>query len=127
LKGSALGFSFVTLVTIIGFALVLINAMVGVFIDIIPVWSLFVIVPISVLLIGLNALIVYGLSRKKNWAVFLGAIEVSILVLLTLIDVIGGGILSLISSILFLAILLSLLFALRRDYYKFKSDEEMHV
>ncbi|WP_371196390.1 hypothetical protein [Glaciecola sp. SC05] len=128
MKGAALGFSFLTLIIAIIFALLLMGAMVGVIIGFLPTVSLTYVAPVFVVLLSLNALIVYGLRRQKIWAVILGTVEVIALLSAILLKMLFEGFTtSLVISILFISLLASLLSALYRDYQVINGSEVTHV
>ncbi|WP_395343784.1 hypothetical protein PN836_010285 [Ningiella sp. W23] len=117
-----------TLIIVIIFALLLMGATVGVIIGFLPTVSLTFAAPVFVVLLSLNALIVYGLRRQKLWAVILGTVEVIALLSAILLKMwFEGFTTSLVSSILFMSLLASLLSALYRDYRAIKDSEVTHV
>jgi len=127
LKGVALGFSFLTLFSVI--AAVLMHM--GIYIDFlmdnhadinVAVFSSF-----SIGLAVLNASIVYGLRRQKIWAIILGSVEMVLLIIVVSTNLIldslsgiGGGLYWLLIASLFLI-------ALRAEYTKIKFQRVSHV
>lgn len=127
MKAVALGFSCLTLFSII--VAVLVNR--GIYIDILPgnpaginvaVFSTF-----SILLAVFNAAIVYGLLRQKLWAVISGSIEMVILIIAVIANLVSGGLSDIVSSLYWLIIAAFFLLALKAEYNEIKRQRETHV
>jgi hypothetical protein len=127
LKGSAIGFSFLTLFSVIVAVLaqmgVFIGVMLGNFTDVNPIY----ISSIPILVAILNALIVFGLRCRQNWAVVVGCVEILVLVIAVIANLMLEGFSELLMSCYWLIIAALFLFALKNDYDEFRNRRESHV
>ena len=124
MKGSAVGFSFLTLFSVIVAVLaqmgIFIGVMLGNFTDVnLNYFSSF-----SILVAILNAFIVFGLRRRKNWAVVLGSVEMLVLVIAVITNLILEGFSALLVSFYWLFIAALFFLALKSDYEEFINRTE---
>lgn len=127
MKGVALGFSFLTLFSVIVAVLV----HMGIYIDILldshtdtnaTVYSSF---SIGVALI--NASIVYGLRKQKVWAIILGSIEMVLLIIVVSANLAADSPSGTIGSLYWLIIASFFLVALRAEYNQIKRPRISNV
>lgn len=121
MKGSALGFSFISLISALFLGLVLFGGSVGVIIDLVSEVSVITWTLPLLFILCLNIAITIGLKNRKVWAIFAGSAEVSALMILILFNLWQQGISALIWSVFSLPILASLLALIYKDYLSFKN------
>lgn len=127
MNGSALAFSFLTLFAVIGLALSLLGLSVAFSIEN-GFFVLFKSAGVLGFLACLNAIITYGLKRKKLWAIYIGAIEMSFFLLSILFDAFINGFFSVLIDSWFSLLIIAMLFSiLGQDYGQFKASAETYV
>ena len=118
MKGSSVGFSFFTLLILLATAIGHITIFASIPNAESSVNDFLVITPISILILSLNAFIVFGLRRQKKWAFLLGGIEMIILVITALVNIFTSDISEIFSSLIYGIFSISMLFFLRNDFNK---------
>lgn len=127
MKGSALGFSFLTLVIVIIAVLAHMGVYISLFLGDYTHLSLASVSSISIIAVSINMMIVYGLRRRRYWAIFIGAIEMIVLIFVAIFNLWLSQPTSIGTGFTYLLIPVALLLALRTDYQEFKSHEVSHV
>ncbi|MFT2090935.1 hypothetical protein [Paraglaciecola sp. 2405UD69-4] len=127
MKGSAVGFSFLTLFSVIAAVLAHMGIFIGGLLGNDTALNLILISAIFVAVAILNAFIVYGLKRRQNWAVALGVIEMIVLIIATVTNVTLNGFSELFGTCYWLLIASLFLISLRSDYKDFQNRGESHV
>jgi len=126
LKGSAVGFSFLTLFSVITAVLAHMGIFIGGLLGNDTDLNLILISAIFVAVAILNAFIVYGLKRRQNWAVALGGIEMIVLIIAAVINVTLNGFSELFGTCYWLLIASLFLISLRSDYEEFQNRGKSH-
>jgi hypothetical protein len=127
LKGSAVGFSFLTLFSVIVAVLAQMGIFIGVMLGNFTDANLTYFSSFSILVAILNAFIVFGLRRRKNWAVVLGSVEMLVLVIAVITNLMLEGFSALLVSFYWLFIAALFLLALKSDYEEFRNRTESHL
>jgi hypothetical protein len=126
-QGSALGFSFLILVLVVFAALVALGTSTAKFLGEIQLFdSLMVFTALIVLTIG-NIFIVYGLKKQMLWAIFLGSIEVVVLMVTVFVSMWLDDFSSIIGSSAVLLLMIGLLSSIYNDYLTYKNSDVPHV
>lgn len=122
MQGSALGFSFLTVVLVVFAALVILGRSTATSLGAFQLFdSLIVFTALLVLTIG-NIFIVYGLKKQRLWAISLGSIEVVALIVTVLISMWLDDS-SIIGSATVLLLMIVLLRSIYNDYLTYKDTE----
>jgi peptidoglycan/LPS O-acetylase OafA/YrhL len=127
LKGSTVGFSFLTLFSVIVAVLAHMGIFIGVLLGDFTDVNLTYFSTISIFVAILNASIVFGLRRRQNWAVVLGSAEMLVLVIAAITNLMLEGFSELLVSCYWLLVAALFLFALKGDYEEFRNRTESHV
>jgi len=127
LKGSAVGFSFLTLFLVIAAVLAHMGIFIGTLLGNNSDVNLIFVSTISIAVAILNAFIVFGLKRRQNWAIVLGSIEMLVLAIAAVINLMLYGLSELLGTCYWLLIAELFLFALKSDYEDFKNRSESHI
>ena len=127
MKGSVVGFSFLTLFLIIAAVLAHMGIFIGTLLGNHTSVNLTFVSTISVAVAILNGFIVYGLRRRQNWAVVLGIIEMLVLVIAAITNLMFNGSSELLGTCYWLLIAILFLFSLKSDHEDFKSRIESRV
>ena len=83
--------------------------------------------PLSIFVVSLNALIVFGLRRKLIWAYMIGSLEMFVLALAAFMDIWITSFSGLVSNLVWLLISTSMLSLLYKEYSEIKNQELPHV
>jgi hypothetical protein len=126
-KGVSVGFSFFTLVLLLLAVIAQIPVLIGVSIDYIPSINFLIVTPLSIFVVSLNALIVFGLRRKLIWAYMIGSLEMFVLALAAFMDIWITSFSGLVSNLVWLLISTSMLSLLYKEYSEIKNQELPHV
>jgi hypothetical protein len=126
-KGVSVGFSFFTLVLLLLAVIAHIPVLIGVSIDYIPSINFLIVTPLSIFVVSLNALIVFGLRRKLIWAYMIGSLEMFVLALAAFVDIWNTSFSGLVSHLVWLLISTSMLSLLYKEYSEIKNQELPHV
>jgi hypothetical protein len=126
-KGVSVGFSFFTLVLLLLAVIAHIPFLIGVSIDYIPSINFLIVTPLSIFVVSLNALIVFGLRRKLIWAYMIGSLEMFVLALAAFMDIWITSFSGLVSNLVWLLISTSMLSLLYKEYSEIKNQELPHV
>jgi hypothetical protein len=126
-KGVSVGFSFFTLVFLLLAVIAHIPFLIGVSIDYIPSINFLIVTPLSIFVVSLNALIVFGLRRKLIWAHMIGSLEMFVLALAAFMDIWITSFSGLVSNLVWLLISTSMLSLLYKEYSEIKNQELPHV
>lgn len=127
MKGSAVGFSFLTLLLVIVSVLTHMGIFIGVLLGNFADANLTYFSYFSILVAMLNASIVFGLRRRQNWAVFLGSAEMLVLIIAAIANLLLEGISELLVSCYWILIAALFLLALKSDYEAFKNRTRSQI
>jgi uncharacterized membrane protein len=101
-----------------------IGVFIGIFTEQATSLNFLIVTPLSIAIFTLNALIVYGLRRKKTWAYLLGCIEMMFFVAAALVNIWTKGFSGMVGSLLLLLFSISMLLSLRNEFSNHKRQEE---
>lgn len=127
MKGVALGFSFLTLFSVIVAVLVQMGSYLDILLDSHTDINVAVFSSFSIGVALINASIVYGLSRQKVWAIVLGSIEMVLLIIIVGANLVSDGLSGILGSVYWLVIASFFLLALRTEYNEIKRQQVSHV
>lgn len=127
MKGVALGFSFLTLFSVIVAVLVHMGIYISILLDSNTKINPAVFSSISIGVAIINASIVYGLRRQKVWAIVLGSIEMVLLIIIVGTNLVSDGLSDIVGSLYWLIIATFFLIALRAEYSEIKRQRVPHV
>jgi hypothetical protein len=126
-KGASVGFSFLTLIIFLMATVGHLVIFVGMFTEQASTVNFLFVTPISLLIFSFNALIVFGLRRRRFWALLVGSLEMIVLIIAALANIWSAGMSGVIFSLVLVLFSTSMLIALRNDFNEIKAHEASHV
>jgi hypothetical protein len=126
-KGASVGFSFLTLIILLMAIVGHMFIFVGMFTEQASTVNFLVVTPISLLIFLFNALIVFGLRRRRFWAFLFGSFEMIVLIIVASVNIWSADMFGVIFSLFLMVFSISMLFALRNDFNEIKAQEIPHV
>lgn len=127
MKGTSVGFSFLTLIVLFVAVLAHMGVFIGIFTEQATSLNFLIVTPPSIAIFTLNALVVYGLRRKKTWAFLVGGIEMVFFVAAALVNIWTTGFSGVETSFLLFLFSISMLLSLRNEFSNHKKQKESHV
>jgi uncharacterized membrane protein len=127
LKGTSVGFSFLTLVILFVTVVGHIVGVIGLVLDQATVSDFYFATPISILIVLSNALIVFGLKQNKYWAYALACLEMLLFIIFAIMKVWTTDLSSIFFGLILLAFSVFTLATLRNEFKNIEASEEPNV